>query len=266
MPFQLCQFLRNSMSIPPQDSESFIRSVPNILRLGQRAHILLLGYYMRSCGSTGFTFRILRNTFKKSKLHIPGKLEEELETLSSGETAPLLSIERGRYSLSLHGLDEVERYLKDEPQIQRGTEMLKNLLPKILDKNQRIFLGEAITCAERGLKRASIIMTWLFVMDYMQEFIIANKKIEFITALSRRSDANRLPQINTKDNFEDMKESVFIEIMRSAGIMTAGVFKILKEKLDIRNTCAHPSDVFIHESKVVNFIEDLVENIVLKYK
>lgn len=254
------------MSVSLQDSESFIRSVPNILRLGQRAHILLLGYYMRSCGSTGFTSRILRNTFKKSKLHIPDKLEEELKALSNGEFAPLLLIEKDRYSLSLHGLDEAERYLKDEPQIQKGTEMLKNLLPKILDKNQKIFLGEAITCAERGLKRASIIMTWLFVMDYMQEFIIVNKKTEFITALSRRPDVNRLPQINTKDDFEDMKESIFIEIMRLAGIITLGVSKILKEKLDIRNTCAHPSDVFIHESKVVNFIEDLVENVVLKYK
>lgn len=266
MPFQLCQFLKNSMSASPQDSESFIRSVPNILRLGQRAHILLLGYYMRSCGSTGFTSRILQNIFKKSKLHIPDKLEEELKALASGETAPLLSIEKDRYSLSLYGLDEVEHYLKDEPQIQRGTEMLKNLLPKILDKNQKIFLGEAITCAERGLKRASIIMTWLFIMDYIQEFIIANKKVEFITALSKRSDVNKLPTINTKDDFEDMRESIFIEIMRSAGIITAGVYKILKEKLDIRNTCAHPSDIFIHESKVVNFIEDLVENVALKYK
>ncbi|MDD5595676.1 MAG: hypothetical protein PHY94_05470 [Candidatus Omnitrophica bacterium] len=249
-----------------KDSESFIRSVPNVLRLEQRAHIVLLGYYMRSCGSTGFTPRILQNTFKKSKLHIPDKLEEKLKELSDGETSPLLLIEKGRYSLSLHGLDEAEHYLKDEPQIQRGTEMLKNLLPKILDKNQRIFLGEAITCAERGLKRASIIMTWLFVMDFMQEFIIANKKSEFNIALLRRPDANRLHQINTKDNFEDMKESIFIEIMRSSGAITPGACKILKEKLDIRNTCAHPSDIFIHESKVVNFIEDLIENVVLKYK
>jgi hypothetical protein len=254
------------MLVSAQDSESFARSVPNILRLEQRAHIVLLGFYLRSCGSTSFTSRILQNTFKKSKLHIPERLEEVLATLSNGPTAPLLLIERGKYSLSLFGVDEAERYLKDEPQIQKGTEKLKDLLPKILDKNQRIFLGEAITCAEKGLKRASIIMTWVFVMDYMQEFIIVNKKTEFNVALLRRTDVRRLSQINTKDNFEDIKESILLEIMRSAGIITAGVFKILNEKLDIRNTCAHPSDIFIHESKAVNFIEDLIDNVVLKYK
>jgi len=199
-------------------------------------------------------------------LHIPDALEEELKTLAVGETAPLLLIEKDRYSLSLHGLDEAEHYVKGDSQITRGTEMLKNLLPKILDKNQRIFLGEAITCAEKGLKRASIIMTWLFVMDSLQEYVFFRKKIDFNTALLKRSDAKKLRTINSKDDFEDMRESVFIEILRSAGIISAGVFKLLKEKLDIRNTCAHPSDVFIHESKVVNFIEDLVDNVALKYK
>ncbi|GAG33255.1 unnamed protein product, partial [marine sediment metagenome] len=186
---------------------------------------------------------------------------------SQGKSAPLLSpTKKGEYSLSLYGIDEAERHLKDEPQIQRGTEMLKNLLPKILNKDQRLFLGEAITCAEKDLKRASIIMTWIFVMEHMQDFVIANKKAEFNIALSKRSDIKKCPRINTKDDFSDLKESVFIEVMRAAKIVSAGVYKILNEKLTIRNTCSHPSDIIIHESKVVNFIEDLIDNVALKYK
>ena len=66
--------------------------------------------------------------------------------------------------------------------------------------------------------------------------------------------------------FSDIKESVFIEVCRSSNVITNDVRKILDEKLGIRNTAAHPSTVKIHESKVVNFVEDLVDNIIIKYE
>ncbi len=62
-----------------------------------------------------------------------------------------------------------------------------------------------------------------------------------------------------------MQESVVIEVARSAGIISKDVRKILDEKLGIRNTCAHPSDVEIHDTKVINVVEDLVDNVILKY-
>ena len=39
----------------------------------------------------------------------------------------------------------------------------------------------------------------------------------------------------------------------------------LDEKLGIRNTCAHPSGVEVHPTKVVNFVEDLLDNVLSKY-
>jgi hypothetical protein len=40
----------------------------------------------------------------------------------------------------------------------------------------------------------------------------------------------------------------------------------LDQKPDTRNTYAHPSSVEIGRTKVVDFIEDLVDNVLLKYK
>jgi hypothetical protein len=54
-------------------------------------------------------------------------------------------------------------------------------------------------------------------------------------------------------------------VARSAGVISNDVRKILDEKLGIRNTCAHPSAVDIHRSKVVNFIEDIVDNVIVKH-
>ena len=53
--------------------------------------------------------------------------------------------------------------------------------------------------------------------------------------------------------------------VRSARLITNAVRKILDEKLGVRNTCAHPSDVEVHRTKVINFIEDLVDNVIVKY-
>jgi hypothetical protein len=63
----------------------------------------------------------------------------------------------------------------------------------------------------------------------------------------------------------DIPEFVFIEVCRSAKLISNDVRKILDEKLGVRNTCAHPSGVEIHKTKVINFIEDLVDNILTKY-
>ncbi len=54
-------------------------------------------------------------------------------------------------------------------------------------------------------------------------------------------------------------------MLRSAGIITNDVRKILDTQLGFRNTAAHPSTVDVPESKVVGAIEDLVLNVILKY-
>jgi len=43
------------------------------------------------------------------------------------------------------------------------------------------------------------------------------------------------------------------------------VRKILDTKLGIRNSYAHPSTVKLPKSKALEFIEDLVNNVILKY-
>ena len=69
------------------------------------------------------------------------------------------------------------------------------------------------------------------------------------------------------DDFnEELKESQVLEICNSAGIITGNIHKILKEKLDRRNSAAHPSDVEIGQLQAEHFIDDLMRNVVLKIK
>ena len=76
----------------------------------------------------------------------------------------------------------------------------------------------------------------------------------------------KLNAVTQRDDFTDMKESKFIEICRAAKVISHDVRKILDTSLGVRNSCAHPSGIKVTDTKVVAFVEDLVENVVLKYE
>lgn len=63
-----------------------------------------------------------------------------------------------------------------------------------------------------------------------------------------------------------MKESKFIEICFATRIVSTNVRKILDTSLVVRNSCAHPSGIKVTDTKVVAFVEDLLENVVLKFE
>jgi hypothetical protein len=171
------------------------------------------------------------------------------------------------------GLDEVESYLSGsdpsavmvDAMIAEALAYLKKTVAKLSDDNQRKFMAEAISCLAVDAPRATIVMAWAGAIDHLFDFILRYKLTDFNAALARRRDKYAQVTISTKDDFEDLKESVFIEVARSANVITNDVRKVLDEKLGIRNTCSHPSTVEIHRSKVVNFIEDLIDNVILKH-
>lgn len=244
--------------------EVFIRSVPNITKLPPSKQILLIGHYIFHAGNKYFTPTTLKNAFVKARLQCPIAIGTELETLSKGNQAPLLFLRKGKYTLSRHGDEEVKTYIKNTPQVEHSLDILRNLIPKIKGKNQESFLNDAILCAEIGLNRAAIVMTWLLVIDHLEEYILKKKKQNFNVALSQRPNCKL--KIKNKDDFSDLRESILIEVMRTAKIINKDAKRILDAKLDIRNTCAHPSDTIIPQSKVIDFVEDLILNIVLKYR
>lgn len=108
-------------------------------------------------------------------------------------------------------------------------------------------------------------MVWLMTVDHLQRYVLAHKLNEFNTAWAARPDCHGR-NITTQDDFLEIRdESAFIEILRSATIVTKDVRRILDEKLGFRNTCAHPNDIVIPDSKVLATIEDLVYNVLQKY-
>ena len=143
---------------------------------------------------------------------------------------------------------------------------LRALEAKLPNGSKRTFLSETIDCFEVSAYRATIVMCWLLTLDHLQELVLKHHLVLFNAALAKVTDKRvKVSSVSTRDDFSDIPENKFIELLRSAGIVSNDVRKILDEKLGTRNSCAHPSAVTIKRSKVIDFVDDLVENVLLKY-
>lgn len=255
---------------------SFLSQFTNWTEYSRKSKILLFAYYLRNFrGEAEFSSADIRTCFRDALLRAPSDLSALLRGLSTGRDSLLIaSRRRGRYSLSIHGLNEVEKVLASKPRtlarysifLAAAVPHLARVIEKVNNDNKRKFLAEAISCLDVEARRATIVMTWLATTDHLYDYVLSKKLADFNSALSRRTDRYSNITVTDKDDFSDISEKVFIEVCRSARIISNDVRKILDEKLGIRNTCAHPSAVEVSDSKVGSFIEDLVENVIVKYE
>jgi hypothetical protein len=236
---------------------------------------LLFAYYLRKHKSqSAFTQQELLACFDGGLVKRPAAPEDLLAKLLKGKVSPLIRVRDDKsFSLSRDGLDEVEDYLtrvtgkNGLPEDLQTTVLpyLRKIASRVTEENKKRFLAEAISCLGAEATRASIVMVWILTLDHLYDYILKHKLVDFNNALQTKGGKFAKIVIKEKDDFEDLKESEFIEVLRVAGIITNDVRKILEEKLGVRNSSAHPSGITIHPTKVINFIEDLVDNVVVKY-
>jgi hypothetical protein len=168
------------------------------------------------------------------------------------------------YRLERSASDEIRAAVDAEPKRVLVDKHLSDLVPKVKDSQEREFLEEAIRCFRVEAYRATIVMVWVLTIDHLQKYIFGGHLAEFNTAIAKHSDKKMQP-IVAYDDFSELQEKRVIELMRSAGVISNDVRKILDEKLGIRNSAGHPSGIKFSGHKTTEFALDLIENVLLKY-
>lgn len=168
------------------------------------------------------------------------------------------------YRLERAAFDEIKAVVDSEPKRVHVAKQLSDLVPKIKDSQERSFLEEAIRSYRVESYRATILMIWILTMDHLQKHVFGNYLADFNKAIAAHPDKKMQPIISY-DDFSNLKENRVIELMRSAGVISNDVRKILDEKLGIRNSAGHPSGVTFSGHKTTEFALDLIENVLLKY-
>ena len=243
----------------------FYNSIENPAKLSQTALIELFIYHLTvEAGQDSATPKQVSDCFIACDLPAPKSVSARLSEGLRTKPAKFIKANRG-YKLQRHLREALSEKVGAEKLTAKASTTLRELEHRVREGVRKEFLSETIDCFEAGANRATITMAWILAVDHLFTHILKRKRAEFNAALAKDRGV-RLNAISQRDDFTDMKESKFIEICRAAKIISNDVRKILDTSLGIRNSCAHPSGIRVTDTKVVAFVEDLVENVVLKYK
>jgi hypothetical protein len=140
------------------------------------------------------------------------------------------------------------------------------LMSRVTDPREHAFLKEAMDCYRVRAFRAAIVMIWILSVHHLEKFIHSNSSAlgQFNTALSKNPD-RRVKVISKPEDFSELSEVKLIELMRAADLISNDTRKLLDEKLGIRNSAAHPSDLVFDGHKATEFSLDLIQNVLLKF-
>jgi hypothetical protein len=244
----------------------FYNSIENASGQTQATLVGLFVYFLTvDLGQEVATAKQVADCFAACDLTIPANVSARL---SDGVKArPQRYIRtNGGYKLQRHMREALSKKLGAEKVVAQTSATLRGLEHKLPEGADKDFLKETITCFEAGADRATIVMAWILALDHLFAHILTHKLADFNAALAANTDKSvKVKVIAQRDDFTDMKESKFIELCRTAKVISNDVRKILDDKLGTRNSAGHPSGITIKKTKVIDFVEDLIENVVLKY-
>jgi hypothetical protein len=169
----------------------------------------------------------------------------------------------GEYRLERSAFEDIRRKVEEEPKKIAVSQQLTDLLLQVTDLQEHAFLKEAIDCYRVRAFRATIVLVWILVVHHLYRFVFDKKLAEFNSALAKNPDKKLKIVVNLED-ISEISESKFLELLRAASLISNDQRKILEEKLGVRNSAAHPSEISFDGHKATEFSSDLLRNILLK--
>lgn len=190
--------------------------------------------------------------------------------LSNGLKAiPKLFVRSGSgYRLEHKRREQIAKLIgEDQPSVQTSG-ALDRLETRVTAGPKRDFLHETIKCFSVGANRGAVVMCWNLALHHLQDYVMSDaaRVAAFNAVLALNKDQRVKIKVVTKQNdFTEMSESKFLLFCRELKLITGSLFKKLETRLDERNGAAHPSGLTVTPKIAEAYIEDLIENVVMKF-
>ena len=241
--------------------EEFVRPIKGFATRPAPAQIEAFAWYLHEVKrAERITTAMLAQCFDEAHVVKPANIASSLSKLCDRKP-PRFIRDKAGYRLSTSARQELGELLPVRATAVKATRVLRDLLPKVNNAAQRVFLEEALVCFGVGAYRAAVVMTWNLVFSDFLDRIFASGLQQFNGQIGTH---NFRRAIQTRQDFADLKESDIIKICRTARLISGETLKTLDEKLGKRNTAAHPSSVIVGTATAEEVIFDLVENVMLK--
>lgn len=222
--------------------------------------IIIFGYYVTKIANKPyFDQKLIRQCYELLDDSLPVNVTDSLNKLKDNGK---LVVANGGYRIAKSEADELDKFLLQSKPTASASHELEKLRKKLVNINNE-FVNEALECFRVKAWHAIVVLVWIITIDHLQDYIIKKNLIEFNRVLQQNGYYKNIT-ISKKEDFEDIKDSDLIVVLRTLGWITGGQMKILEGKLNFRNSYAHPSTLILTESMTVSFVEDLMLNVVLK--
>jgi hypothetical protein len=245
----------------------FVAQLEGFNGLPPREKIRLFAWYLHTYrGQDAFDNAAIRACY--DELHMPDpNVAKYLPRMEAFKPPDLVSV-KGGYKLERTVRISLDEKYGVHHTVVQVSKLLTDVIGKVPDLAEQTFLAEAIKCYRVEAYRACIIMVWNVAYNHLLNWILSDpiRLALFNSVIGKRNSRKAGLVVVNYDDFEDLKEREVIDICNSANLVNGSVYKILKEKLDRRNTAAHPSNVVVVQSQADDTITDLVNNVVLGLK
>lgn len=244
-----------------KDLQHFITPIPGFNARSAPFQIEAFGWYLHEVkGLEHFSTGDIRRCFEEVHLPPPPNIAASLAKILEKRPARAIRNAKG-YKLASTARSEMEKLLPVRTSTVSTTALLNDLLGKVTNPAHKVFLNEALVCFKNHAYRAAIVMAWNLTYSHVLDRIFNNHLATFNPQRSKVHP--KLPEVTKMTDFEDYGERQVIEICRGARIFDATVCKTLTERLNRRNSAAHPSSAIFLAVQAEDMITDLVNNVLL---
>lgn len=246
--------------------QELVKDIPNFSEWSHADKIKLFAWFIHSqLEKDRFAPADIRSCYGVLSMDQPRDINPYLSHMLNRKPREVLRDKQG-YALEKRVRDQHEDKYGKRLATILVDKLLLDLPAKIPNMAERIYLDETIKCFRCGAFRATIIMAWNLAFDHFCHYIFgdAGRLRAFNEQLPKSFPKEKIHKVSLLADFEELKESQILQVSRSAVVISNDLFKILKEKLDKRNSAAHPSTIEIGPHTAEEYVIDLITNGVLK--
>jgi hypothetical protein len=180
-------------------------------------------------------------------------------------TEALVTRYLGGWLLTSPGQDFVRERVRQalKPRKAKVASSLRAHLDNITDPRTKAFVEEAVDCFEHELHRAAVVLSWVGAVSVLQQHVIDNQLNAFNNEASKRNE--KWKTARTRDDLGRMRDFDFLDILEAIAVIGHSTKLRLKQCLQLRNSCSHPSSLKVGENEVIAHIDALILNVFSRF-
>lgn len=143
--------------------------------------------------------------------------------------------------------------------------LLHQILKDLPDPEENEYLNEAISCAQRGFLRASVVLGWCAAIDRVHRRIEDYGFTQFnVTSVQmagqqkgRFKRFNSPQQVNSLSELRGVFDTVVLWVIEGMGMIDSNQQTRLRSCFDLRCHCGHPGAAPVTEYNLMSFYSDI---------